>query len=243
MRRTASSTSVALPSSAWACTAMRRACGRVRVMELIDFVLSQLPPPPARVLEIGCGTDGGVTPALAAAGYDVLGVDPRAPEGPLFRRVTLEELEPARYDAVVAACVLHHVADLDAALDKLAAAAPLLILDEFAWELMDQPTIDWFEGQHRMLSLAGAEPPGPPDLAEWRREHADLHPSGTLRRAVGVRYEERQFEWRPYLYRWLGGPATLELEQLLVDSDLIRPLGFRYAGTSTDTTRSVAAPR
>jgi hypothetical protein len=212
-------------------------------MGFIDFVLSQLPPAPALVLEVGCGKEGGVTPALAAAGYDVLGIDPRAPEGPLFRRVALEELEPAPYDAVVAGRVLHHVADLDAALDKLAAAAPLLILDEFAWERMDEPTIDWYEGQYRMLELSGAEPPGPPDLAEWRREHAGLHPSDVVRCAIDARYDETQFEWRPYLYRWLGGPAAFALEQMLVDSDLIRALGFRYAGTRTDTTRSSAASR
>jgi hypothetical protein len=212
-------------------------------MELIDFVLSQLPPAPARVLEVGCGKEGGVTPALAAAGYDALGVDPRAPDGPRFRRVTFEELEPAEYDAVVAARVLHHVHDVDVAFDKLAAAAPLLILDEFAWERMDEPTIDWYQGQHRMLTLAGAEPPGPPDLGEWRREHADLHPSDVLRAALDARYEGRYFEWRPYLYRWLGGPTTFDLEEMLVDSDLIRALGFRYAGTSTDTTRSSAVSR
>jgi hypothetical protein len=206
-------------------------------MELIEFVLSQLPPAPARVLEVGCGSEGGVTPALAAAGYDVLGIDPRAPDGPLFRRVTLEELEPERYDAVVAARVLHHVADLDVALDKLAAAAPLLILDEFAWERMDEPTIEWYEGQHRMLALAGAMPHGPPDLEEWRREHGDLHRSDLLRRAVDARYRERYFEWRPYLYHWLGGPATFELERMLVDSDLIRALGFRYAGVTGARTR------
>jgi hypothetical protein len=208
-------------------------------MELIDFVLSQLPPAPARVLEIGCGKEGGVTPALAAAGYDVLGVDPRAPEGPLFRQTTLEELEPERYDAVVAARVLHHVADLDVALDLLAAAAPLLILDEFAWERMDEPTVEWYEGQHRMLALAGSEPPGPPDLAEWRREHADLHPSDALRAAIDARYEETRLEWRPYLYRWLGGPAAFALEQMLIDSDLIRAVGFRYvAVTNAGTQRS-----
>jgi hypothetical protein len=212
-------------------------------MELIEFVLSQLPPPPARVIEIGCGKDGGVTPALAAAGYDVLGADPRAPAGPRFRQVTLEELEPESYDAVVAARVLHHVADLDVALDKLAAAAPLLIVDEFAWERMDEPTIEWYEGQHRMLALAGTKPPGPPDLAEWRREHANLHPSNAVRAALDARYDERYVERRPYLYRWLGGPAAFALEQVLVDTGLIRALGFRYAGTRTETTRSAAASR
>jgi Methyltransferase domain len=212
-------------------------------MGFIDFVLSQLPPPPAQVLEVGCGKEGGVTPALAAAGYDVLGIDPRAPEGPLFRRGTVEEVELERYDAVVAGRVLHHIADLDAALDKLAAAAPLLIVDEFAWERMDEPTIEWYEGQYRMLQLAGAEPHGPPDLAEWRREHSDLHPSDVVRSALAARYDETHFEWRPYLYHWLGGPAAFALEQMLVDSDLIRALGFRYAGTRTDTTRSSASSR
>ncbi len=157
--------------------------------------------------------------------------------------MTFEELEPAEYDAVVAARVLHHVDDVDVAFDKLAATAPLLILDEFAWERMDEPTIEWYEGQHRMLELAGAAPHGPPELAQWRREHADLHPSGVLRAALAARYDERHFEWRPYLYHWLGGPATFELEQMLVDSDLIRALGFRYAGTRTETTRSAAASR
>jgi hypothetical protein len=201
-------------------------------MGFIEFVLSQLPPPPAQVLEVGCGREGGVTPALAAAGYDVLGIDPRAPEGPLFLPVALEEFEPDRYDAVVAGRVLHHLADLDTALAKLAASAPLLILDEFAWERLDSPTTEWYEGQHRMLRLAGSDPPGPPDLAEWRRAHANLHPSDVVRRAVGARYDETHFEWCPYLYRWLGGPAAFDLEQMLVDSELIRAVGFRYAGVT-----------
>jgi len=45
------------------------------------------------VLEVGCGREGGVAPELAAAGYDVLAVDPAAPPGPWYRRVTLEELD------------------------------------------------------------------------------------------------------------------------------------------------------
>jgi len=47
-------------------------------MGFTEFVLHHLPPAPARVLEIGCGDRGGVVPALVDAGYDALGVDPRA---------------------------------------------------------------------------------------------------------------------------------------------------------------------
>jgi len=58
-------------------------------MSLATFVLRSLPPSPARVLEIGCGPVGDLTSAIAAAGYDIVAVDPVAPEGPLFRRIPL----------------------------------------------------------------------------------------------------------------------------------------------------------
>src|SRR5215208_3442359 len=59
-------------------------------MSLAQFVLRYLPPPPARVLEIGCGPVGDLTYAIAAAGYETAAVDPVAPEGPLFRRIPFE---------------------------------------------------------------------------------------------------------------------------------------------------------
>ncbi|MGZ8692017.1 MAG: class I SAM-dependent methyltransferase [Gaiellaceae bacterium] len=213
-------------------------------MDFTEFVLSQLPEAPRRVLEVGCGHEGGVAPALAAAGYDVLAIDPHAPEGPLYRQITLEELDDAGpFDAVVAGRVLHHVHPLAPALDKLAALAPQLILDEFAWNHMDEPTIDWYESQHRVLVAAGREPKGSSDLAEWRASHSDLHTYETLRAEIDVRYDERHFEWRPYFYRWLEGPATESLEAGLIAAGAIRPVGFLYAGVSRETVRSPADSR
>lgn len=198
--------------------------------DFATFALSHLPQPPARVLEVGCGERGGITPALADASYDALGIDPDAPAGNRFRAITLAELEEQPFDAVVAERVFHHVHPLGPALDKLAHMTPLLILDEFAWDRMDEPTRDWYEAQHRMLVAAGREPPGPPDLARWREEHDDLHPSDVIRRELSARFEERSFEWRPYLYRWLDGPASEPLEHTLVDVGAIQPLGFRWLG-------------
>jgi len=200
-------------------------------VDFTQFALSQLPDPPRRVLEVGCGREGGVAPELAAAGYDVLAIDPHAPAGPLYRRVTLEELEdPGPFDAAVAGRVLHHVNPLGPALDKLAELAPLLVIDEFAWNHMDEATIDWYESQHRLLLATGRHPHGPPSIAEWRERHAGLHPYETLRAEIAERYEERHFEWRPYFYRWLEGPATEALEQGLIDARAIRPIGFRWSG-------------
>jgi hypothetical protein len=46
------------------------------------------------VLEVGCGTLGGFVPALLDAGYDAVGVDPEAPEGPGYRQIEFERYEP-----------------------------------------------------------------------------------------------------------------------------------------------------
>ena len=171
-----------------------------------------------------------MTPRLVDAGYDVSAVDPRAPAGARYRRLEFQELGDESYDAVVAERVLHHVHPLDESLDKLAALGPLLILDEFAWDRIDDATRDWYEAQHRALRATGVQPTGPPDLAEWRARWADLHPADVLRSALVARYDERLYEPRPYLYRWLGGPATETLEAGLVAAGAIRPVGFRWVG-------------
>jgi Methyltransferase domain len=195
------------------------------------FLLDNLPPPPARVLEIGCGPSGGVTLSLVEAGYDAVAIDERAPTGERFRQIPLEELEePAAFDAIVAERVFHHVHPLGDALDKVARMAPLFVLDEFAWERIDEPTREWYEGQHRALTAAGREPPGPTDLGEWRTKWDDLHPSDRLREELAARFEQRLYEDRPYLYRWLDGPATEPLEEALIDAGAIRPIGFRWIG-------------
>jgi len=208
-------------------------------MDFTSFVLHELPAPPARVLEVGCGEEGGVTPTLVAAGYDVVAIDPHAPDGPPYRRVSLDELEELqRFDAVVAGRVLHHVRPLGSALDKLVRLAPLLVVDEFAPERLRGPTQQWYEAQYRVLTAAGRDRRAPADLDEWRRRTSALHPSDVLLAELEARYDTRHLEWRPYLYRWLGGPATEGLEESLVRAGAIEAVGYRYVGTSTAAPRS-----
>jgi SAM-dependent methyltransferase len=203
----------------------------------LDFAREHLPAPPARVLEVGCG-QGELTTALQVAGYEPLGIDPRAPEGDLFRRVLLEDLDPEEgpFDAVVASFSLHHVRDLDQGLDRivdLLRPRGVLVLDEFGWDLADEPTFDWLYGQRRALAAAG-EGDAPASLeevrAEWESEHLGLHGFDALRAAVAARFEEAAFVQTPFLYRLLRGVSTEVLEQALVDAGAIRALGFRYAG-------------
>jgi SAM-dependent methyltransferase len=197
-------------------------------MELTDWVRSQLPPAPARVLEVGCGS-GELARALAAAGHDVLAIDPVAPDGPILRRTTIEELdEPGPFDAVVASRSLHHVHDLDAVLAKLARLAPLLVLNEFAWDRLDAPTARWYD-EHRARS---ANPP--PPAAEWRRRHGELHGFETLRGGLAKRFAEREFAFVPYLSRYLHLPELEAHETELIAAGTINALGFRYVGVARD---------
>jgi SAM-dependent methyltransferase len=215
---------------------MRRASSTLTGMDFTEFVLSHLPPPPARVLEVGCGR-GELTRALLAAGHDALGIDPAAPAEPGFRRIKLENLEADElFAAVVAERTLHHVTDVDIALDRIASHLPeggLVIVDELGWDLLDAATVEWFWAQRRLLPAAdGERAPATVDECweDWKGEHVGLHGYALLRDELDRRFREVHFSWEPSLYRYLDGAAGAELEQSLIDSGAIRPTGFRYVG-------------
>jgi SAM-dependent methyltransferase len=194
-------------------------------MGTASFVLAHLPPPPATVLEIGCGK-GELARALAAARYDVTAIDPEAPEGSIFQRVSFEAFtEQGSFEAVVASRSLHHIHDLGAALDKVVRLLPgggVLILDEFAWDRLDDATAAWYYTR-RGESLEGWR-------ARWEEEHAGLHAYDTMRVELDARFRERSFAWLPYLYRDPEVGVGEYEERLLIDSGAIRATGFRYVG-------------
>lgn len=207
-----------------------------------QFLLAHLPEPPARLLEVGCG-QGELTTTLAVAGYEIVGIDPAAPPGELFRPLLLEDLEETGepFDAIVAGRALHHVRDLGEGLDKIVRLLRnegLLVLEEFAWDRMDEPTLEWLYGQSRALgAVEGHEPPESLEQlrAEWEAAHLGLHGYEAMRAALDARFAEQAFEWLPHLYRDLGGAQIAILEQALVDVGAIQALGFRYAGTPLAT--------
>lgn len=181
------------------------------------------------MLEVGCG-DGALTRALADAGYDALGIDPNAQEGPLVRAVALEDFEGGPFDAVVAVLSLHHVHDLGEALEKIASLAPLLVVDEFSRDRLDPPTVAWYEEQRRSLLQPGWSPWRPP-ADEWIAHLEGLHVVEDFRRELEPRFEERSFTWEPYLHRFLVSPALEPVERELIDAGAISATGFRYVGT------------
>jgi SAM-dependent methyltransferase len=204
-------------------------------VDVLQFVASQLPTAPARVLEVGCG-DGRLARELDELGHQVVAIDPAAPRGAIFQAVSLEEFaDPAPFDAVVASRSLHHIHDLPgglAKLHRLLVPGGLLILVEHAFDRLDEPTARWYlekrraKGPHAPSSLEAC-------LAKWEADHADLHGYPAMRRELDLRFSERSFAWTPSLYPELG-QALEQDERKLIDAGSIQATGFQYVGERRD---------
>jgi SAM-dependent methyltransferase len=211
------------------------------------FVRGQLPPAPATVLEVGCGTLGGFVPALGERGYQALGVDPEAPEGSDYQRVEFEQYEPQHLvDCVVASLSLHHVADPEEVLNRLwdlLVPGGVLVVVEWAWERFDEATARWCFA--RLASPNPGEEPGwlhkaqerwaasgqPWDdfLRSWATEEG-LHPGEDIVRGLDARFHRQLYVEGPYFFPDLADTSEGQ-EQAAIDAGLIRTCGIRYAAT------------
>lgn len=202
-----------------------------------------LPPPPAVVVELGCGSHGGFVPLLNESGYEALGADPRAPEGMSYQRVEFEQAElPGPLDAVVACTSLHHVADPALVLDRVAEhllPGGVVAVVEWDWERFDEATARWcFErldptSDHRWLHhhrdrwLASAEP-WENQLHGWAADHG-LQSCTTILRALNDRFEPIHCSRGPYFFADLAD--TSEQEELrAIDTHVIQATRIDYVG-------------
>jgi SAM-dependent methyltransferase len=206
------------------------------------FVRRHLPPPPGRVLEIGCGPLGGHVPALRAAGYQAEGIDPEAPDGESYHQMPFEEYAAdGTAKAIVASLSLHHVADVDAVVDlveRCVEPGGVLIVLEWARERFDEATAQWCfdrltgeeEGWlHRRRTEWLASGLTWDDFVEsWARAEG-MHTGEEIRQALASRFETQHLAFGPYFYPDLEG-ITAGDEQAAIDAGVIRANGITYVG-------------
>lgn len=147
-------------------------------------VLPRLPQG-SRVLEIGCGK-GELAALFRAKRHYVVAVDPKAPEGVDALRMPFESFStpPKYFDAVVMQLVLHHVDDLEATLDRIAATLKrdgFIAIDDYGWE------------------RAGDEVD-----AQWRAGRADLHTSAVMLKALRKRFVQERLAYHAYFQDGAG---------------------------------------
>lgn len=202
--------------------------------DLRGFVLGSLPPPPARVLEIGAGT-GDLASELEDGGYDVLAIDPSSDSADVVRLALLDLDEPpASFDAALAVVSLHHVEPLEASFQRLAVLirpGGRLVVDEFDVQAFDERAAAWWGAQR--LALGHADHDHDPRGHVVDDLRTELHSIETIRRAL-----EPFFELTPrmpvaYLHRWDLAESLAVPENELIDRGELPAVGVRFTAIRT----------
>jgi SAM-dependent methyltransferase len=190
------------------------------------FVRANLPPPPARILEVGAG-GGELARALREGGYDVTAIDP-ASESPDVRPVPLHELDasPGSFDGAVAVVSLHHIDPLEescARLAELLRGGARLVVDELDVGEMDDRAAEWWLEQRGAHGHDPAE-----DDGKLRAALAHLHPLDWIFDALAPGFELGEPVRGVYLYRWGLDPSVRPVEEDLVARGALPAVGARF---------------
>ena len=169
-------------------------------------------------------------PAALAAGYEAVGVDPEAPRGAAYRQVLFERYEPpSSIDAVVCVQALHHLADLDAAverIDRMLTPDAVLVIVEWAWERIDEATARWLFARVPADARSG-----------WAGERRDTW------RASGLPWPEYRDRWAHEhgLHAWPAVESALVKRFVTVLQDAVPSLFGDVAEISREAERAAIA--
>jgi SAM-dependent methyltransferase len=222
----------------------------VPTRETADFIALHLHEG-ADLLEVGCG-DGDVAFELARRGHRVvaLDVDPEATARAQQRGVTAmtanwPDFDHAPVDAIAFTRSLHHIHPLEEAVRRareLLRPGGVLLVEDFAFDEIDDATIDWFVDMLRRQPARALIRPVPGAFVtrllaagnarvEWRRHHRehDVSPAAAIAAAISARFGSVSVEVAPYLYRY-PAPALAETHEAAAFIDDLRRSEARLAG-------------
>ena len=192
--------------------------------DVLAFVRSALPTPPADVLEVGAGR-GELAAELRMAGYDVRAIDPAADDDSGVERVELLGVS-GTFDAAVAVVSLHHVEPLDASCAHLATLlrpGGRLVIDEFDVTRLDDRAAEWWLGQRR---AAGADDEHDAEsLVRFMREH--VHALSSVLESLRPHFAMGEPVPVPYLHRWNLDPGLRDNEEGLIAVGSLPATGAR----------------
>jgi SAM-dependent methyltransferase len=196
----------------------------VPTRETLIFLISHVPAG-AEILEIGCG-EGHLACELMRFGYRVTGLDsdPDVIARAQGRGVPAvvgswpEFSGSVSFDAIAFTRSLHHISPLREATGRareLLKPTGSLLIEDFAFEEVDETTLDWFARVLRSkqaMALINLIPGqlvtdllSSRDVMEvWQRNRGhDVHSITTIYEAVAERFVPHETRSVPYLYRYL----------------------------------------
>lgn len=240
----------------------------IATAETAAFLLEWLGDAHCRVLEVGAG-EGHVAELLGHRGHEVVAIDTDAESvarararGVDAREARWPDFTSGPFDAVVFTRSLHHIDDLEGAVARaceLVVPKGLVIVEDFAFESLDDAMVGWFRDHLRVIAAA-TDLDAPSDSFVARvlaggsaaaihsvEPHRDLHSWTRMLDALTERSSPVDARSAPYFYRYLiriapdradlAGVvgALLEAELAAAARGWILPFGRRFVGRRPTT--------
>jgi SAM-dependent methyltransferase len=199
--------------------------------DVVAFVLGNLPPAPARVLEVGAG-GGELARVLSGSGYEIVAIDPASSSDDVLPIALADLQEPdASFDAAVAIVSLHHVDPLEPSVARLAEVLRPdadLVVDEIDVERYDERAAAWWLEQRAALGLEHEHGRSAAEMVAELR--AEIHPLSQVTAALDPHFRLGPPTRGSYLHRWDLDHGLKPQEEELIAAGELPAVGARLVG-------------
>jgi SAM-dependent methyltransferase len=224
------------------------------------FVKRFLPSATGHILEVGCGA-GELAACLSREGYAVVAIDSDRDSVAAAQRLGVDarmamwpDFNGGQFDAVLFTRSLHHIHPLDESVGRAReslAEGGRIIVEDFAYDSVDEKTLRWFRSAIRLLEAADLLIVGEEflekvlskteTLSAWRQNHEhDLHTAAEIGAQLEKLFSRVIKEDAAYYFRYIANvlassekrdavlQAFADQEETMAADWSIVPLGRRF---------------